>query len=372
MKNILLAVTGLSPQVITETLYALFSEGRPVHEVQVITTRRGQEEIYKNLLAPEGIFQRFLDDFQIDRQSIHFSRETIHVLHDKDGRAIDDISSLDDNEALLKLCLERVFHFTSPQSQAVFFLIAGGRKTMSACLTAAAQFYGRPQDRIYHVLVTPEFESCRDFWYPPPKPVLIDVKNHNGLPCKMETSLAKIQLVAMPFVSMRPYLTDDMLKSVQAPADLLSAMICDDKPILTVDMTQSKLIFGKRQVDVHPGYLALYAWFARRKKECEEPKGCRNCTGCFVEINEVIGDVKGMTSLYRAVSGSRLTSEMSDSGISGLTVENFQSYKSKLKKIIENGFGQSSSKQLIIQSHGRRPDTRYGLLLDKERIRLTW
>ena len=27
--------------------------------------------------------------------------------------------------------------------------------------------YGRPQDRIYHVLVSPEFESSGVFFYPP-------------------------------------------------------------------------------------------------------------------------------------------------------------------------------------------------------------
>ena len=43
MKNILLAVTGLSPQVITETLYALHQINRRVDAIHVITTRDGKE-----------------------------------------------------------------------------------------------------------------------------------------------------------------------------------------------------------------------------------------------------------------------------------------------------------------------------------------
>jgi len=43
MKNILLAVTGLSPQVITETLYALHQNNRKVDSVHVITTRDGKD-----------------------------------------------------------------------------------------------------------------------------------------------------------------------------------------------------------------------------------------------------------------------------------------------------------------------------------------
>ncbi len=38
MKNTLLAVTGLSPQVITETLYALHQNNRKVDGIHVITT----------------------------------------------------------------------------------------------------------------------------------------------------------------------------------------------------------------------------------------------------------------------------------------------------------------------------------------------
>ncbi|MBW2021016.1 MAG: TIGR02584 family CRISPR-associated protein, partial [Deltaproteobacteria bacterium] len=45
MKNILLAVTGLSPQVITETLFALHQQNRTVDAIHIITTRQGKEKI---------------------------------------------------------------------------------------------------------------------------------------------------------------------------------------------------------------------------------------------------------------------------------------------------------------------------------------
>ena len=46
-RRILLAVTGLSPQIVTETLYALAVEGEPrwmPTEIRIITTRRGAEK----------------------------------------------------------------------------------------------------------------------------------------------------------------------------------------------------------------------------------------------------------------------------------------------------------------------------------------
>lgn len=372
MKNVLLAVSGLSPQVITETLYALFSTGRPVHEVQIITTRSGKEQLFKTLLSPRGPFDNFLRDYEIARDDLNFSADTTHVVCDDRGSQLDDIVDAEGNEALLKLCLERTFHLTGKPDQAVYFLIAGGRKTMAACLTAAAQFYGRPQDRIYHVLVTPEFESCRDFWYPPPQPEEVNVFTGSGLPCRMTTDLARIQLVDMPFVSLRDRLADDMLKKVQSPAELLAATIRDQKPDLTVNLAEGKLVYGEREVDVHPGYLALYGWFAERKKRCTRESSCRECRDCFVEISEVLQKNNEMAGIYDAIHGSRLATEMSDSGIVDLSNDNFQSYKSKLKKIINKGFGGAIAQQLVISSHGSRPETRYGILLEKKRIRMIW
>ncbi|MDO8724427.1 MAG: CRISPR-associated ring nuclease [Syntrophales bacterium] len=53
---------------------------------------------------------------------------------------------------------------------------------MSACLMIAAQFYGQPQDRVYHCLVSPEFESNRDFYYPPRASVTIELRDKEGQP----------------------------------------------------------------------------------------------------------------------------------------------------------------------------------------------
>lgn len=272
MNNILLAVTGLSPQVITETLYALYYEGRPVHKIELITTRSGREMILKTLIDPAGPLETFIKDFGITPGSIEFSHENIHVIQDGQGKPLDDIVDTEGNEALLHLCLKKTFDLTQHPDNAVFFLIAGGRKTMSACLTAAAQFYGRQQDRIYHVLVTPEFESCRDFWYPPPEPLEIETVTPGGLACKISTSQAKIELVSMPFVSLRHMLSEDMLKTVLSPADLMSVTIREPQPELVVNMKEKKIVYGGRELDVHPGYLALYAWFAEKKKSVKRKR----------------------------------------------------------------------------------------------------
>jgi CRISPR-associated protein (TIGR02584 family) len=68
MKNILLAVCGLSPQVITEALYDLFHEGREVHAVHLITTWPGRDRVLSDLLAPTtGKYYTLLDDYGMDQ-----------------------------------------------------------------------------------------------------------------------------------------------------------------------------------------------------------------------------------------------------------------------------------------------------------------
>ena len=161
MKNIVLAVTGLSPQVITETLFALHQNNQRVDAIHVITTRDGKEMIFANLIElKSGHYYRYLKEYWINPSSIDFGPQNIHVIADDHGIEIADITSEYDNERLLKKCLELSFHFTGQKDTSVFFSVAGGRKTMSSCLTLAAQLYGRPQDRLYHVLVSPGATRC--------------------------------------------------------------------------------------------------------------------------------------------------------------------------------------------------------------------
>jgi CRISPR-associated protein (TIGR02584 family) len=168
MKTIMLAVTGLSTQVITETLYALNQMNRAVHAIHIITTRSGKDHLLAQLLdGGRGPFYRYLEEYGSAGAGIDFGPGNIHVVRDAFGAEIADIIDESDNAHLLEKCLEVTFHHTRSPDTAVFFSIAGGRKTMGACLTLAAQMYGRPQDRLYHVLVSPEFESSRAFFYPP-------------------------------------------------------------------------------------------------------------------------------------------------------------------------------------------------------------
>jgi len=372
LKNILLAVCGLSPQVITEALYALWHEGREVHAIHVITTRSGKERLLTGLLAPEaGKFHALLLDHGIAPGFINFGSRNIHTLKTPAGRELDDIITGQDNEILMKTCLELTFRFTSEPATAIFFLVAGGRKTMTSCLTLAAQLYGRPQDRILHVLVSPEFENCRDFWFPPRRSIPVRLHDAKGQPYLKESRYAEIRLITIPFVSVRDRLGQDMLDHPHSPAELMQSLIRDTPKMLTINLAEGKIQYGGIEMDMHPAPLALYAFFAERKKSCFLQTPCAGCHQCFLDAPAVI-DESGVSGMYRRIPGSRLISEMSETGIGSLSKENFNSYKSKIRKDLLNTFGQTHLGDLEIASFGKKPDTRYGIRLDRRQIRLEW
>lgn len=373
MKNILLAVMGLSPQVITETLFALHQNGYRVDEVHVITTGEGKERIHAELLAGgTGQFFRYLNEYGIDPESIKFDRDTIHVIANS-GREISDIVDESDNEALLKKCLELAFAFTEDPETTVFFSIAGGRKTMSACLMVAAQMYGRAQDRIYHVLVAAEFERNKDFFYPPKRSKLIELKDENGKPFFKETKHAKINLIHIPFVSMRQHLSPEFLSEPKDPDTLIQSLIKEEKRKLTVDLIQRKIIYKGLELGMMPSWLALYAFFAIRKTKCKKEGGCSGCTDCFLELQFILHDESyKIAEIYRSISKRTFMDGMSNTGITSLSKENFNMYKGKIKKAILQRFGPYALKELEIVSVGSKPNTRYGIMMDRDRIKIIY
>ncbi len=374
MKNILFAVVGLSPQVITETLYALHQSNQTVDAIHVITTRDGKEKIYAELLGGEGgHYYRYLKDYGIDSTGIDFGQRNIHVIKDEHGIEIPDIVDEMENERLLKKCLELAFHFTRDQDSAVFFSVAGGRKTMSSCLTLAAQMYGRPQDRLYHVLVSAEFESNRNFYYPPKTSQTIELKDQNGQPYYKETRYAQVNLIHIPFVSIREKLSEDLLKSPQDPGTLMLSLIREETSRLIVNLVSRKVIFKKQELDLMPARLALYAFFVMQKKNCQiEIERCGSCTECFLDIDSIYAKQDQITDFYRKMSGTRPLDEMSDTGIIRLNADNFNSYKSRIKDDLQTRFGPHATKDLEIASSGSRPNTRYGILMDKAKMEFVY
>ena len=373
MKNILLAVvTGLSPQVITETLYALNQMGRDVHEIHIITTRPGKDCLLSQLLdGGKGPYYQYLKAYGIPKKGIDFGPDKIHVVRDGPGTEINDIVDENDNARVLATCMELTFQYTRNPDTAVFFSIAGGRKTMGACLTLAAQMYGRPQDRLYHVLVSPEFESNRQFFFPPRKSRAIEIKDARGETVYKNTRYARINLVHMPLFSIRPQLAPEVLDQPRDPATLMLSLIREAPERLAVDLIRGKIRYRDMEQDLMPARLALYAFFVLQKKNCPHPeRRGKTCDACFIDIQTVMERQPEITALYRRLRGTRPLEEMSSTGILGLTPENFNSYKTRINQDLETAFGVPAVERIGITAIGRRPNTRYGIRLERRKIQI--
>jgi len=370
VKITLLAICGLSPKVITETVYALHQQGRKIDAVEVITTSEGKAACIARLFGSnDGYYCQYLEDYGIDRASIDFSPDNVYAVKDAQGVEIFDIDTERENELFLAACMEKTFELTKEPDAVVYFLISGGTKTMSACLSLAAQCYARPHDRIFHVLVTPEFDACRAFYYPPFTPQKIEVRRRDGKFAVMDTRDAEISLVAMPFFSLRHELSDEMLKTPETPASLMMTIVREEKESLEIQLGSGKLIWKGTEIDLPPRLLALYVFFARQKKaNCLVDGGCIACHECYVSMSDILAQQADITGIYEDIAQSKEIEAMSNTGITSLSKENFNSYKSALKNSFEKRFGTYEAKNIAIHSIMINKRKKYGLKLQRDFI----
>jgi len=94
-----------------------------------------------------NLYQFFFED-EVNLDSLDFDPSNIHTVQSENGLEIEDIVTQEDSESRLKLCLELTFDLTGRDNLAVYFLVAGGSKTMTSCPSLTAQLYGLRQDRI--------------------------------------------------------------------------------------------------------------------------------------------------------------------------------------------------------------------------------
>ena len=177
----------------------------------------------------------------------------------------------------------------------------------------------------------------------------------------------------LPFVSIREQLSPDLLKEPRDPATLMLSLIKEEEYRLTINLISGKVIYKTTELDLMPARMAIYAFFALQKKNCpKEARACSDCTECFLDIGSVYAKQDQITDLYRKISGTRPLNEMSDTGIVNLNADNFNMYKGKIKQDLLGRFGPYALKDLEIASVGSRPNTCYGIRMDRSKIEIVY
>jgi len=358
-ERILLAVTGLSPQVVTETLYALAVTREPAFvptEVHLLTTAEGASRAELTLLAGgQAYFRRLCEDYGLP--AIAFGTERIHVIADADGHPLQDIRNPADNTAAADAITDTVRRLTGQSDSALHVSIAGGRKTMGFYLGYALSLFGRPQDRLSHVLVSEPFESNPQFFYPPPAPQVLFTRDNKPV----STRDAEVMLAEIPFVRLRHGLPDPLLSgTARFSYAVRAAQRGLGPPELCIDLPGGRITCGGRAVALQPQLLAWMAWMARRRL-----RGGPN--GGHVHWSEA--DASEFLDEYRTLVGEMSHDYEQAAAIlaDGFNKDYFLEKVSRLNGALKAALGTDAAPYRIDRG-GRRPLSRYGLTLGRDAI----
>lgn len=244
-RTLLLAVTGMSPAIITETLYGIDRNGDEwPKEIQVITTSKGKDKIYEGLIT-----NKHLDNLcqELRKPKIPFSDAHILVVPDAQGLPVEDARSLEDHEALANFIMTTVRDATTNDATRIHASIAGGRKTMTFYLGYAMSLFGRHFDKLSHVLVSEGFESCPEFFYPTREDHTVISHAKKELNAKD----AEVTLADIPFIRQRS-LMPDLIKRVEGTinfrhlVDLINLGEQPEAIALHIYPTQQQLVVKSR------------------------------------------------------------------------------------------------------------------------------
>ena len=199
----MLALCGMSPAVISETVYCL-RDNLP-DEVIVITTNQGYLRINEELFEA-GAWHR-LTTAICGYKRVKFSNNPHHIrLIPAVNGVADDIVSDCDNALMADFILGNLRQFTENQDTKITFSIAGGRKTMSSIAALAMGLLGRQHDDLCHVLVNPPFDSPQLF----PRFYFPEIGTFHKLPGgdMISSDSARLSLCRIPYVRQRYLFTD--------------------------------------------------------------------------------------------------------------------------------------------------------------------
>lgn len=264
IKRILLCVCGLSPQIVTETVYALaINQKKPwlPNEVRLLTTSRGAENAIELLLSERlGWFHRLSADWHLPK--IRFDASCVEVLKDSNGKPLHDIRDDADNTAAADYIAHAVRLLTLDANTELHASIAGGRKTMGFFLGNAMSLWARPQDRLSHVLVSAPYESRPEFFYPSPNKRLLPIRSNGEV--QLDAAKAQVWLGNIPFVRLRSILPkhfhsneESFAKTIHAANMALGDVRLEiDTSTTTVRLNDAKLALPPMQWAL----LVLLAW----------------------------------------------------------------------------------------------------------------
>ncbi|GHT89577.1 CRISPR-associated protein [Betaproteobacteria bacterium] len=357
-RRILLIVTGMSPQVVTETLFALATQAEPFipTEIHLLTTQEGRQRAKTSLLHPDGgQFYALLQDYPQIGQPV-FSADNIHVIRAQDA-ALSDIRTPEENAAAADSITAKVAELTLDADAALHVSIAGGRKTMGFYLGYAFSLFARPQDRLSHVLVSSPFENHPDFYFPPVKPRRLPMPGG----AHVDTVQAEITLAEIPVVRLRHGLPQELQDGRASYNETVAAVQSSlAPPHLTLHLATHRVRCGQSEFALPPALTAWLAFWMQSAAQGEPLQSWReaNAENFLALYQHVVGE--------DAVALEKTRKRLAN----GMEKEFFQENNSKLEKAFKKNLGEFAARPYLLISAGSRGSVRRGLNLPPDAITL--
>jgi CRISPR-associated protein (TIGR02584 family) len=352
-RRILLCVTGMSPQIVTETLYALVTEQTMIPtEIRIITTVQGRNRLVSDLLDPvTGQFHAFCKEYGLGGQ-ICFDADSIAVITDAQGNALPDIRTPEENTLAADFITAIVRDLCADEDAALHVSIAGGRKSMGFYLGYALSLFARPQDRLSHVLINEPFESLRDFFFPYKTPrTIIDARG-----VALDTAEARVMLADIPLVRLRDGLPDQLLGGETSYCETVRIAQSFVDVHLAFNLPDRLAILGGQPLKLPPILLAFLLWMARLRVAGKTIRPDDAHVEEFLAVYEQVAEFSGYGDFANTRDGLRKDPQ-------------FEHYFREKRAKLNRSLGKMASKYHVV-SQGKKGQTAYFLAIDPSKITL--
>ncbi len=391
-RDILILTVGATPPVVTETVWALLTRKRNggaatfvPERIHLVTTAGGRAAFKAELLGQGKKLEELFRAFGHALPPVE-----VNLPIDVEGAELTDIRSDHECVAYANTISRLIKRYADDDGTRIHVSLAGGRKTMSYYAGAAISLFGRDQDELSHVLVTPEhLEQCNGFWWPgQPDDVVTHKweKDDQGRPKTYSAADGRVDAAFIPFARLKLIVSDDafpdgdvdyaqVIRAVQESLDAQRViLVCDTREIR----------IGRYIVTVPHREFALYRLLTTAAKEGWRgagPDGLGDNHRGWVSYDKLL-QANGRT-LSRFLEfyedafriGTReyeefkvtVTSKLA-AGLIDEARRPFTQARSKLNKLLGNEIPNVLiRRRLLIHSAGRSP-ARFGLLLEQHQI----
>lgn len=344
-RNILLVFSGMSPQVVTGTLYALLNDpkyhGHIPTEVHLACTQAGKEQASKLLLGAKGQFAKFCKDYSFSMDAL--STNNIHVIRSRDDMPLTDIRTAENNEDMADFVLNLIRELSADPESRLHVSISGGRKTMSFFGGYALSLYGRPQDLLTHVLVSDNYEFIPEYFYPTPYSKKVITQSGQ----KLDAMNAVVELASIPFLRLRDTLPEVALIAETGFNDVLrKSQKSLSRPTLLVDYENHVLVCSGETLKIQRVLFGVYAWLY----EYGGPVSRLD----FVNETKSMQHAKSFSKLYEKLFDRSIDVERTTVPLlrDGMTAKWLEEKVSRINKAIGVGLGSNLGEKFMIKKVG--------------------